>query len=434
MQVCSDLVLCRKPLAWPSGCRASNATRQTEFLHGGLLQGKDHGLRGDCTGYQWGVGLRKQLEHNPVLVRAGQGGGGGVGSKRPDRAGKRGARRRPPENVQSRNPIQPPGEVPELSSSGLATDIDERSFNERLKAIKASQAERPKPEVNTLGPIDYEAPVEKKDEQPARPWVKAVSIAGALILLGSFALSDLVLQNLGFRDKQTPSAEVQELPKEEKERLQKQAESFEATLRQQPEDATALEGAGVSYAEMGEYKKAAEYLNTLVKARPSDVEALRLLAEVKFAAQDFSGAAYEYRRAIRASPRESLGLLKGLADALVNDKRPNEAVGEILNARERIRSGKETSAGASDAEERIDPVQVELLLAKAYQAWNKTADALSVYDGVIADHLDDFRPYLAKGLLLKQQKQEGEAERNLVKARFLAPEAGKQLIDRLTGR
>lgn len=60
-------------------------------------------------------------------------------------------------------------------------------------------------------------------------------------------------------------------------------------------------------------------------------------------------------------------------------------------------------------------LQVELLLAKAYQSWNKTADALSVYDGVIAGHPDDFRPFLAKGLLLKQQKQEGEAERNLVK-------------------
>lgn len=38
-----------------------------------------------------------------------------------------------------------------------------------------------------------------------------------------------------------------------------------------------------------------------VQARPSDIEALRLLAETKFAAQDFSGAAYEYRRAIRVS-------------------------------------------------------------------------------------------------------------------------------------
>lgn len=36
----------------------------------------------------------------------------------------------------------------------------------------SSQAERPKPVENTLGPIDYEAPVEKKDEQAARPWVK----------------------------------------------------------------------------------------------------------------------------------------------------------------------------------------------------------------------------------------------------------------------
>lgn len=71
-------------------------------------------------------------------------------------------------------------------------------------------------------------------------------------------------------------------------------------------------------------------------------------------------------RCLQASPRESLGLLKGLADALITDKRPNEAVGEILNARERIRNSGAASAGlksegsgptASETDERIDPVQ-----------------------------------------------------------------------------
>jgi hypothetical protein len=38
-----------------------------------------------------------------------------------------------------------------------------------------------------------------------------------------------------------------------------------------------------------------------------------------------------------------------------------------------------------------------------------------VYDRLIDSHPDDFRPYLAKGILLKQQKQEGEADRNFIK-------------------
>lgn len=45
----------------------------------------------------------------------------------------------------------------------------------------------------------------------------------------------------------------------------------------------------------------------VVQARPSDIEAMRLLAEIKFAAQDYSGAAYEYRRAIKVGvPSRSL--------------------------------------------------------------------------------------------------------------------------------
>lgn len=39
-------------------------------------------------GYYWGVAPRRRLEHKQVLVRAGQGGGGGVGSRRPDRSSK----------------------------------------------------------------------------------------------------------------------------------------------------------------------------------------------------------------------------------------------------------------------------------------------------------------------------------------------------------
>ncbi|RLN35943.1 hypothetical protein C2845_PM03G25450 [Panicum miliaceum] len=63
----------------------------------------------------------------------------------------------------------------------------------------------------------------------------------------------------------------------------------------------------------------------------------------------------------------------------------------------------------------IDPIQVDLLLGKAYSDWGHISDAVSVYDKLINEHPEDFRGYLAK-------------------AKFFAPEAAKALVDRYAQR
>lgn len=44
-------------------------------------------------------------------------------------------------------------------------------------------------------------------------------------------------------------------------------------------------------------------------------------------------------------------------------------------------------------------LQVDLLLGKAYSDWGHISDAVSVYDELINQHPEDFRPYLAKVLM-----------------------------------
>lgn len=44
-------------------------------------------------------------------------------------------------------------------------------------------------------------------------------------------------------------------------------------------------------------------------------------------------------------------------------------------------------------------LQVDLLLGKAYSDWGHISDAVSVYDQLINEHPEDFRPYLAKVLM-----------------------------------
>jgi len=74
----------------------------------------------------------------------------------------------------------------------------------------------------------------------------------------------------------------------------------------------------------------------------------------------------------------------------------------MLAARTRLSEALQSKAAASSdpgnsAGERVDPVQVEMLLGKAYSTWDgHTGDAIAVYDNIIASFPDDFRGYLAK--------------------------------------
>ncbi|WMV22603.1 hypothetical protein MTR67_015988 [Solanum verrucosum] len=60
------------------------------------------------------------------------------------------------------------------------------------------------------------------------------------------------------------------------------------------------------------------------------------------------------------------------------------------------------------------PFQVDLLLGKAYSEWGHISDAVSVYNQLISTYPDDFRGYLAKGIILKENGNVGDAERMFI--------------------
>jgi tetratricopeptide (TPR) repeat protein len=70
---------------------------------------------------------------------------------------------------------------------------------------------------------------------------------------------------------------ARERSKAETEKAKEAAATFEAALKENSEDLQALEGAGVTYAELGDYEKAIAKLKKLASAKPDDVDVLRLL-------------------------------------------------------------------------------------------------------------------------------------------------------------
>ncbi|XP_004507566.1 uncharacterized protein [Cicer arietinum] len=311
-------------------------------------------------------------------------------------------------------------------SRNNSLDVD---FEERLKAVRRSALEQKKvEEKKEFGAIDYDAPI--SSDKKTIGFGTKVGIGVAVAVFGLvFALGDFLPSGSPNED----SALVNDkLSEKDKAILQSRLKEFEATLSNSPRDPTALEGAAVTLAELGEYARAASLLDDLTKEKPNDADAFRLLGEVKYELKDYAGSVAAYKNSAKVSEDINFEVLRGLINSLLAAEKPDEAVQLLVACRERLSSEdfrKKSDSRPTDSQ-KLDPVQVELLLGKAYSDWGHVSDAIAVYDQLISTHPDDFRGYLAKGIILKENKRIGEAERMFIQARFFAPDKAKALVDR----
>lgn len=326
----------------------------------------------------------------------------------------------------------------------LATGVDrkpsnvlDRQFLEKVEAVRRSAREQKKSEEDKIyQAIDYDAPIEPEQSTTGLGTKIGVGIAVAVFGL-VFAFGDFIPStSVGPRD---DSAIVEkQLTDKEKATLKERLQQYEEALSNSPEDPTALEGAAVTLVDLGEYERASPLLEKMIKERPNDVEAYRLLGEVKYEQKDFEGSASAYRSALSASDSMNFEVLRGLTNSLLATKKPGEAVQVLLSFRNHLNDdSSDASVILTDANskveqkiEKADPVQVELLLGKAYSDWGHVSDAVAVYDQLISKYPNDFRGYLTKGIILKENGKVGDAERMFIQAKFFAPEKAKALVDR----
>lgn len=323
----------------------------------------------------------------------------------------------------SGQPTSSPGQAPGVSSrpnNKYILTTSELAFEQRLQAVKRLALEKKKVEEKVeYGAIDYDAPIEPK--QSTIGLGTKIGVGVAVVVFGLvFALGDF-LPTGSIPSSVDDGAVGKRLSKEETAALQSRLQQYEATLSTSPKDPVALEGSAVTLAELGEYTRAATLLEDLVKEKPSDPDAFRLLGEVKYELKDYEASAAAYKSSAKVSKTIDFEVLRGLTNALLAASKPDEAIQVLLESRERL--NKEES-------QNVDPIQVDLLLGKAYSDWGHISDAVSVYDQLISSHPNDFRGYLAKGILLKQNGNVGDAERMFIQARFFAPDKAKTLVDR----
>ncbi|XP_062008893.1 uncharacterized protein LOC133725600 [Rosa rugosa] len=322
-------------------------------------------------------------------------------------------------------------QAPGLSSrfdGKVKRNLGDLEFEERLEAVRSSALEQKKTiDKEEFGAIDYDAPV--KSEKKKIGLGTQIGVGVAVLVFGLvFALGDF-LPSSSVSPTEDAALTSNKLSEEEKASLQTRLKEYEATLGNSPKDPTALEGAAVTLAELGEYTRASTLLEDLTKEKPSDPEVFRLLGEVKYELKDYEGSVAAYKVSSMVSKDLKFEVMRGLTNALLAAKRPDEAVQFLLASRSRL-DADNPKAASSTTELQVDPIQVELLLGKAYSDWGHISDAVSVYDRLISSHPNDFRGYLAKGIILRENGKGGEAERMFIQARFFAPEKAKALVDR----
>lgn len=339
--------------------------------------------------------------------------------------------RKPISKQSSTVPTQAPAVSVRSDGNSYSKSLD-LQFEKRLEAVKRSALEKKKADTKKeFGAIDYDAPVES--EKKTIGLGTKIGIGVAVLVFGLvFALGDF-LPSGSISSVKDSVVENVKLSREEESNLKNMLKEYEATLRSNPKDPTAMEGAAVTSVELGEYARAASLLEDLIKEKSDDFDIFRLLGEVKYKLKDYDGSVAAYKSATMLSKDVNFEVLRGLTNALLAAGKPDEAVQFLLDCRERLKSVKLGSmAEGKEMETKlsIDPVQVELLLGKSYSDWGHVGDAVSVYDQLISSHPDDFRGYLAKGIILKENGRSGDAERMFIQARFFAPENAKMLVDR----
>lgn len=178
---------------------------------------------------------------------------------------------------------------------------------------------------------------------------------------------------------------------DERKQLEAQRDEFAGRLAADSNDVEAVEALAVTTANLGDYSQAEKLLVQLVELKRDDADAWRLLGETRVALGRMNEAVAAFRAGRERSP-EDIGLLKGVAGALVQDGKPEAAVQELQGVAATIRAQAAAGETAADGRRTLGSVEVDLLLAKVYSQWKgHTGDALAVYERVIADNPEDFR-------------------------------------------
>lgn len=206
--------------------------------------------------------------------------------------------------------------------------------------------------------------------------------------------------------------------------LKKEIESYEVWLQKEPDNEKALRGLLDAQLKLNNVAGAAIALEGLARVKADNPDYLILLGQVKQEAKDYEGAAAAFKKILLTDP-SNIKALQGMVDLMLVQNRPEGAIGLLQT------SLKEMGKLKADQTIDIDPEKVtsiQLMLGQVYVDQKRFTEAIAVYDQASSINKTDFRPILAKAIVLRDQGQGAAAKPFFTTAITLAPAKYKDQI------
>ncbi|MDB9310317.1 Tfp pilus assembly protein PilF [Aphanizomenon sp. CS-733/32] len=267
-------------------------------------------------------------------------------------------------------------------------------------------------------------------------WVVRVVLAFAVVAFIGVSIIPIItaINKPESSPQNQPTADSKISSSEQKSKLEDQVRGYELVLQKDTENQTALKGllqarlSLLSQKSRGEVKPAdiqavIEPLEKLAKLNPQQSEYGVLLAQAKQQIGDKEGAAQTYRTILTTKPGD-LKALQGMVNLQLSEKRPEAAIGLLQESLAAATQANTIQPGS------VDVVAVKVLLGSVYAFQKNDDKAISTYDEAIKKDAQDFRPVLAKAMLLKQQGKLDEAKPLFDSATALAPAQYKDEINK----
>ncbi|MCC5631192.1 Tfp pilus assembly protein PilF [Nostoc sphaeroides CHAB 2801] len=270
--------------------------------------------------------------------------------------------------------------------------------------------------------------------QPRNRWIVQVVLAVAILAFVGVSVIPIIgaFNNTPPSSQNTASSRGTLTSADQKSKLEDEVRGYELVLQREPENQTALKGLLqarlqlLSQKEKSEVKPAdiqvvIEPLEKLAKLNPEQSEYSVLLAQAKQQIGDREGAAQAYRSILDTKPGD-LKALQGMVALLISQQRPEAAIGMLQETLSNAAQANKIQPGS------VDTVAVQVLLGSVHASQKQYDQASSVYDQAIKKDPKDFRPVVAKAMLLKQQGKDADAKLLFDSAAALAPAQYKDEI------
>lgn len=257
-------------------------------------------------------------------------------------------------------------------------------------------------------------------QRNARQWM--INIVLVIVSVAFMGVSLAPMLGGLFASSPTPTADPNTIS--EQDQIKIQIQGFEAVLRQEPKNQTALEGIVGLKLQIGDIRGTIEPLQTLSESYPDQVRYRIALARTYIQLKEFKNATDEYRKLLATNPGDPEAL-QSLVGFELQEKRPEAAIGILQEALKNATTANQVKPGS------VNVAYIQWLLGEVYRDQKRYAEALASFEEALKTDDKDFRGHLGKAQVLRSQGKNDEAQPLFAKAIELSPPDVKDRVKEL---